>query len=253
MAVSTAAVIDHNNIMIQTASNIVFCFDYITGKEIWVYHSLPGVGIERGSSPLVHGPYFITGFTNGDFSVIDKHNGLLQWNDSLSHQISIFGSDIIHVAAKPIISGKYIYAVGLGENLSAYELRTGKILWTQKIGSAHDLLENGPNLYVLDSKGRVIILTKATGTILAIYDIASQLNHPQNFSNMLVVNDHIMLTTIQKRKPIFEKVSPVAAFLNPKTGALSKIINLPTQVKEITLIKNKILLLTDKKVYALSH
>jgi len=246
MVVSSKPIIQKDRIYVQTSGDIIFCYDFVQNKELWMYQNRYAAGYKTGSSPILYKDFLITGFTNGDFSLIEKNTGLLHWNDSLYGQISFMGSDVIHVTAKPIVENDILYAVGSDSNLSAYKIYDGHLLWSKNISSQRDLLLNQGYLYILDKYGMIISVNKENGNIRIVSDLNPKLETPINFTNMVFVNDMIFLSALYKRHS-------AGVLINPKTGVIEKIMPVEDKIHDVGIFNNQLFALTENHLYVFSN
>ncbi|USO02594.1 MAG: PQQ-like beta-propeller repeat protein [Alphaproteobacteria bacterium] len=244
MAISSKPLIEKNRIYIQTAGDMILCFDFKQNKELWTYKNRYASGYRIGSSPILYKEFFITGFTNGDFSLINKDTGLLHWNDSLYGQINLMGNNLLHVTSQPIVENDILYAVGTDNNLSAYKAYDGQVIWSKNISSNRDLLLNGDYIYILDKYGMLVSVNKKDGNIRMVTNLNPKLDTPINFTNMVCVNDRIFVSSLHK-------YSSKGAFIDPKTGAIERVVDFGEKVHDIGVAGEQLFALTKGNLYVL--
>lgn len=113
-APSLMPIIDNDKVY-MTSFNSVGCFDLMTGKRIWQYRltsaQMMGLDIIKVDNKLV-----ING-TDGTIYCMDAVNGAMHW----SKESTATNSDLYH-------QDGIIYCIR-GDNLRAYDLQNGKLLW----------------------------------------------------------------------------------------------------------------------------
>lgn len=231
--------IENNKLYIQTVQNRLFCFDLKSGKELWNYRAQPAfVAVGKGSLPLITKKFIITGLTSGDVSVLDKENGMLLWNDTLINNQGVISTAITHVVAQPLVSDDILYAHSYANNLSAYHLNTGELLWTKNIGGIHTALLVGNYIYVINNQSLLIALNRKTGAVRWTTDLTEELKNPQGFTTPIMANNQIVFSTSQG----------TTVFINPHDGSIDKTIDLKDKSwpQDMLVINGNLVLLTDK-------
>ncbi|WP_171037919.1 outer membrane protein assembly factor BamB family protein [Dyadobacter luticola] len=111
---SLMPIIDHDKVFL-TSFNSVGCFDLLSGKRIWQYRmtsaQMMGLDIIKAGNKLI-----ING-TDGTIYCMDAGNGAMLW----SKASTATNSDLYH-------QDGILYCIR-GDNLRAYDLQNGKLLW----------------------------------------------------------------------------------------------------------------------------
>lgn len=241
-AVNADPLLDEEKIFIQFSGNFIHCVNAKNGEDVWTYRTHPNPGLAKGSSPVIHENFLITGFSTGDLSAINKNTGLLQWNDSLFGQISLFNNDLLHVSAKPIIEREWTYAIGSADSLAVFKTNTGELVWSKPIGSQNNMLINNNYLYALDHKGLLMALNKINGKIRMISNLKEHVCAAYYFTNMVVVNDMIFLMAMSKK-------DSQGFFIEPKSGKVQQTMTIKDLIKDVSVFDHQLVALSNKTLY----
>lgn len=143
-----------------TENQVVAALSITTGKKLW---SKPGVGTALAANPA--GDNFYLADDDGGMVCIKASNGAKIWARNGT--------------GGPIAAdGKRVYR-GFSNSVEALDARTGKLLWTRRLGTpAGQPVRAGGLLYTTTSHG-LFILTAATGVPAATwpYDTADSYHH----------------------------------------------------------------------------
>ena len=134
-----------------TFTDIIFCLDANTGKEIWQY---PYPAQERGwpgpgSTPTIDGDAVYTIGRDGDLYCFDAYNGRVRWKRNLVAE-EISQTPGWGFCASPIIEGEYVI-LNAGQSGAVLQKQTGELVWKSEPGTANlpspILIEQGKNRY----------------------------------------------------------------------------------------------------------
>ena len=141
----------------KSVTNIVYCLDALTGKEIWRYSFESNT--DPCSTPTIDGEYVYALNTDGILLCLRIKNGKLKWRKDLVNDLKTekipFG-----FSGSPIIEGDRII---LNVNTSgiALDKNTGNLIWASAV-HAGDINENGyhstPVIYSQNGNRRALIL-----------------------------------------------------------------------------------------------
>jgi outer membrane protein assembly factor BamB len=136
----------------------VYSYDPMTGKEIW--RAKYG-GFSNVPRPVfAHGLVIVhSGFTPPEFLAI-RPDG--QGDVTNSHVVWRHKKNAPNVPS-PAVVGEHLFMVSDGGIATCVEVKTGKMLWTQRIGGKFgaSLLAHGNTLYAFDDSGKTTLFAAA--------------------------------------------------------------------------------------------
>ncbi len=191
----------------KVAEDVILCLELETGKTLWKFHT-PGEATGRmaSSTPCVaDGRVYAFGSTHA--YAVDAQSGKLIWSTPLPNKAPVAASPLV-------IEGTLIINAG---KLSAFELATGKPLWTQaKAGGGNSspvAWKNGDSTMILcNGRGVLAGVDGKSGELLWTTPAGGDCT-PAIFEDTMVV---------QSSDP---KVGILAGTLSP--GGFSKLWNIP--------------------------
>ncbi|MAV87928.1 MAG: pyrrolo-quinoline quinone [Rhodospirillaceae bacterium] len=154
-------------VFVITITNKVYALDSKTGNIIW-----SNAGIEEttnflgGASPAVENGVVIAPFSSGEIIAFKVENGQELWRDSISSKNR--SSGIIGLSAirgHPVIDRGIVFAISNARNFIAVNLRTGRRIWSQKIGGIETPWVAGNYIFILSNNNELVAFERATGRI----------------------------------------------------------------------------------------
>ncbi|MEC4726598.1 outer membrane protein assembly factor BamB [Shewanella sp. D64] len=180
-------------VVVSTSAGTLEAFNVDDGEKQWVYESkLPTLTLRgTGAANYESGGFFV-GTADGKIAVVIKNSGQAAWEQAIYTPKG--GNEFTRMAdidMMPLIIGDNLYAVSFNGNLVSMELRTGRVVWTRKYSSFHELADSGVNLFLVDDHSRIYSIDRRNGlenwnnTELANRDLTS----PAVFHDYIVVGD----------------------------------------------------------------
>ncbi|MCF1427683.1 MAG: outer membrane protein assembly factor BamB [Shewanella sp.] len=181
-------------VVVNTGSGVLEAFNVDTGESKWRYEAMMSSLTLRGTGGTVYeGGGFFVGTADGKVAVVIKDNGQPAWEQAIYTPKG--GNEFARMAdvdMTPLIIGDTLYAVSFNGNLVAMEVRTGRILWSRKYSSFHDLATSGYSLFLVDDHSRVYSVDRRNGLEQwSNNELANRsLTAPVLFNNYIVVGDY---------------------------------------------------------------
>ena len=139
--------------------------------------------------------------------MIEPRSGVVQWEVPVT--ISKGASEIeriIDVDSKPKISTGIAFATSYQGDVTAINVRTGRVIWRNSFSSTKDIFEFERNIFVVDEESEVQAFSGLTGISLwktSDYRLRN-LTSPVKVENYLVVGDfegYLHFINIENGKP----------------------------------------------------
>ncbi|MGI9386689.1 MAG: PQQ-binding-like beta-propeller repeat protein, partial [Methyloligellaceae bacterium] len=155
-----------NRIFFVTTEGRFFGLDGGSGEEILSIRGIPeSASLLTSVSPAVSGDNVVVPFASGDVTAYKISSNTSLWTESLTRRRVGASLSGLNDPARPVIVDGVVYAVGHGGRMIATAIGSGERIWTQNISSTQMPAVAGKSVFVVDSKGRLVALTRATGKI----------------------------------------------------------------------------------------
>ncbi|MGI2259447.1 outer membrane protein assembly factor BamB [Shewanella sp. GXUN23E] len=181
-------------VVVNTGSGLLEAFNVDTGESKWRYEALmPSLTLRGTGGTAYEAGGFFVGTPDGKVAVVIKDNGQPAWEQAIYTPKG--GNEFARMAdvdMTPLIIGDNLYAVSFNGNLVAMEVRTGRILWSRKYSSFHDLAVSGYSLFLVDDHSRVYSVDRRNGLEQwSNSELANRsLTAPVLFNDYIVVGDY---------------------------------------------------------------
>ena len=191
--VIAAPALDSGKLIVNSASGVMKAFNASNGEDEWqVEQDVPPLTLRGISAPVVSAGGVIVGAADGSLSVYLLEQGRQGWTVDIGEATGSTELErVIDVDSTPLIYGENIYTVSSRGNLSAVEMRSGRVLWQRQYSSFRQLAISGNSLFVTDVKGHVYAVDRNDG--LELWSQLSLTNRgvtgPAVLGNYVVVGD----------------------------------------------------------------
>ncbi|MGB2740639.1 MAG: outer membrane protein assembly factor BamB [Cognaticolwellia sp.] len=191
--VIAAPALDSGKLVVNTASGVMKAFNASNGQDDWqVEQDVPALSLRGISAPVMGGGGVIVGSADGSLSVYLLEQGRQGWTVDIGEATGSTELErVIDVDSSPLVFGENIYTVSSRGNLSAVELRSGRVIWQRQYSSYRQISINGNSLFLTDVKGHVYAIDRNNG--LELWSQLSFTNRgvtgPAPIGNYVVVGD----------------------------------------------------------------
>ena len=235
-----APTVYEGRIFVVTVNNEIYALDGQTGEEIWNYAGIVEPNsLLGGSSPALTNGAAAIALTSGEIYVLRPETGHVMWTDTLTPALRIDTvSSIAHIRARPIIENDVLYLASHGGRLAAYELLSGKKLWTKDIGALRTPALAGDFLFVITTNDDLVCVLKKTGQVKWAVPLPRKRESEEvvTWAGPIVANSQLVLTGTNGQM----------LFVNASDGKIDKTIELgdPCQLSPI-IADGTLFILTD--------
>jgi len=191
--VIAAPALDSGKLVVNTVSGVMKAFNASNGQDDWqIEQEVPPLSLRGISAPVIAGGGVIIGSADGSLSVYLLEQGRQGWTVDIGEAAGSTELErVIDVDSTPLVYGDVVYTVSSRGNLSAVELRSGRVLWQRQYSSYREITISGNNLFLTDIKGHVYAIDRNNG--LELWSQLSFTNRgvtgPAAIANYIVVGD----------------------------------------------------------------
>ncbi len=190
----SAPAISDGKVLSRTIDGKLFAMDAKTGERAWLYdRSVPALTLRGVSSISVGRGAAVTGFSNGKIALFVIETGQAVWEKRVATPSGRSELDrVVDADATPLIVGDVVYAVTFKGNVSAFNMRSGEILWQRELSSYQNMTVSGQLIGVTDARSIVKVLDRRTGgTLWTQSDLENRrLTAPAAIGEYMVAGDY---------------------------------------------------------------
>ena len=227
-------------VFVVTVNNEIFALEAKTGDELWDYAGIiEPSSLLGGSSPAACAQAVVVALTSGEIYCLSPESGRMLWSDTMTPALRIDTvSSIAHIRARPIIEGNVAYLASHGGRIAAYELSTGKKIWTKEIGALRTPVLSGDFLFAITTNDDLVCLLKSTGQVRWAASLPRKRESDDviTWAGPIAVNNQLVIVSTSEQM----------AFVNVADGKIDKTLNLEASCQLSPIAADKtIFTLTD--------
>ncbi len=137
------------------------------GAELWVYQGI----VERAqlltnASPAVSDDVAIMPYPSGEVVALRIKDGQPAWTESLARTRLASSLGSMTDAARPVVDGGTVFAVGHSGRMVATSVKDGNRLWSLNVPGIQAPAVAGETVFVVDTAGQLMAITRRDGKIL---------------------------------------------------------------------------------------
>ncbi len=156
-----------DRVFVVTFDGQTFALSGVDGNELWSFRGLPEkASLIMNASPAVEGDTVVVPYPTGDIVALKIANGASAWSDSLARSRSASSLASMSDAARPVIDGGTVFAVGHAGRMVATAAKSGERLWSLSVPGTQAPYVAGDAVYVVDTAGQLMAITRRDGKVL---------------------------------------------------------------------------------------
>ena len=155
----------NGNVVFRTVNGNIHTLSTANGALAWqASQRTPALSLHGSSTPILAGPYVVTGFDNGSLVSHDIKTGKQVWSIQLGTQSDATElSAIKDIDAELKTIGAILFASSYQGNLVGIDMRTGKVGWSRKFSSYSGIDASKKDLFITEDTGKVWKFNALTG------------------------------------------------------------------------------------------
>ena len=216
--------ISGGKLYLPTVDSRMVAYDQGNGKQIWSYDgSIAPTSVLGAPAPAAQGDFVVGGFGGGDVVAIHASTGIAAWQDNLgSVSTGQNITDFSAVRGMPVIAENRVFAVGLGGQTVAFDLPSGRRLWTRTLAGINEPWIAGNMLFMVNTDQQVVALSREDGATRWTADLPHYRNpakqrDPITWYGPTLCGFHLILLSSNNQM----------ITVNPVTGAVGSTYPLP--------------------------
>jgi len=183
--------VDSGSVVVNTVSGVVEAFNVSDGKKQWlVEQEVPPLSLRGTSAPVIAAGGVLVGSASGDLTVYILENGQEGWTAQIGEATGTTELErVVDVDSAPVVFGDKIYSISSRGNLTAIDLRSGRVVWKRQYSSYRNIVIDGNIIVITDVKGHIYSLDRIDG--LEQWSQLALTN--RNVTGPVVVGDYIVV------------------------------------------------------------
>jgi len=238
-----APTFDRGKVFAISYDNRLHALNAIDGSVQWSHVGISeNAGLIGAASAASQGAMLVVPYSSGELFALRAANGQVAWADSLTRVGRLTSlSQLGDINGAPVIDRGRVFAVSHAGRMVAIDLRTGRRIWDQDIGSIQTPWVAGNFVFVVTSDAQVVAMSRDNGRVrwvrqLARYGDPEDRVDPIQWAGPLLAGDRIIVASSE---------GAVIA-ISPYTGEVIGQIAVPDGVSISPIVANGTLyLLTD--------
>jgi outer membrane protein assembly factor BamB len=180
-------------VIAQTVDGRVHALAAEDGKRLWVYErSEPALSLRGLATPVLLADAVLAGFASGRLVALALADGALLWEAPVSQARGRNEIErLVDVDASALVFPDAIYAATYQGRLTAFNPRSGNVIWSRELSTYTGLAADAERLYATDERGHVIAFDRRNGTVVWRQEglRGRRLNAPAVYGEYVVVAD----------------------------------------------------------------
>jgi outer membrane protein assembly factor BamB len=214
--------IHNGKAFLMCSNSSIHCINLDDGKTLWSHSGMLMDSTFMGSSSVAISDGIVCfAYPSGEVFALLEETGSVIWDAMLSKfSLTNASRAFSHPRACPVVKDGVVYLVAANEQTSAFNIKSGKLLWRSDFGGIQTPIVNGNSIFIFNSKSELICLNRQTGHKRWAKKLTHKEDKLVDWSSMILLKDHIFV------------LSPLgyAQFVSVYDGKIKKTISLDDEV-----------------------
>lgn len=153
------------NVVFRTINGNIHNLSSNNGALVWqASQRTPLLSLDGSSTPILAGPYVITGFDNGSLISYNLKTGKQAWSIKLGTESGMTElSRLKDIDAELKTVGAILFASSYQGNLVGIDMRSGNVGWSRKFSSYSGIDATEKELFITEDSGKIWKFSALTG------------------------------------------------------------------------------------------
>jgi outer membrane protein assembly factor BamB len=180
-------------VIVRSGDGVTEALKLEDGAQVWRYTSqVPPLSLRGEATPVISNDLVLLGLANGHLLALSLFDGVEQWESTVV--VPKGRTDLermVDVDAAPLVVGDVIYVTAHQGRVLALSRLTGTMLWSRDLGGSVGMAVNGQTLYLVDDQGQVWAMDRSNGATLWKSEKLKyrELSAPAAYDDAVVVGD----------------------------------------------------------------
>lgn len=164
-AATGAPTVAGDAVHVVTRNAIAWAIDVSNGRILWqTIGSTSESGIAGGPAPAVAGELVIYPYSSAQMIAVSRASGEPVWSAFVGGaRLGRAFSRISDITGDPVISGQTVYAGNHAGRSAAFDIVTGREIWSAEGGAMSPVIVAGGSVFLISDENRLLRLDSATG------------------------------------------------------------------------------------------
>lgn len=157
-----------NLVIVRCGDGVTEALSLDSGEQLWRFASqVPSLSLRGVAMPVVSDDLVLLGLANGHLAALSVFDGVLQWEATVVvPQGRTDLERMVDVDAAPLVVGDVVYVTAHQGRVLALSKLTGTTLWSRDLGGSVGLALDQQTLYLVDDAGQIWALDRRNGATL---------------------------------------------------------------------------------------
>jgi outer membrane protein assembly factor BamB len=161
-----APAVGPGRVVVHTVDGRVHALDAADGTLVWTYEQpAPRLTLRGSAPPVIEGGQVYCAFDNGKVAALVLESGDLLWSATVSAPSGRTEIDrLVDIDSAVAVTEGEVFAVGFQGRAAMIDRESGQLWWARDLSSHRGLALGRESLFVSDSEGAVVALSRRDGT-----------------------------------------------------------------------------------------
>ncbi|MDR0555466.1 MAG: PQQ-binding-like beta-propeller repeat protein [Holosporaceae bacterium] len=210
--------IDNGKAFILCSNSSLHCVDIANGKILWAHSGMISNTAFIGCSCVaIEDGVIYCAYPSGEIFALLEETGAVIWDAMLS-KFSLINaaSAFSHPRACPVVKDGVVYFVAANAQTSAYDTRSGKLLWKNDFGGVQTPIVSGNSIFVFNARSEVACLNRLTGKPRWVKSYTRNEKEIADWCSMVLLKDYLLMIS----------PSGLLTFLSLRNGSIKKVVRI---------------------------
>ncbi len=165
--IRSAPTVAEGKVFVISNDNKLHTLSTVDGTLLWQHSGIEeSIALLGGASPAVSEGVVVVPYSSGELYALSSTTGKYIWHEALSFRVGADpASALVDAESSPVIVGDMVYAVNHQGRLSAFDLKTGRRIWSRELSSTQMPWVAGNMIYVVTDQNELVAVHRQTGAI----------------------------------------------------------------------------------------